>query len=143
MPGYEADDIVGTLTKLGDEAGYTSVMVNKTMRSWFHQPTNNDHKGGGYDNVGVKEFVKVGDQRVDQVIDILGLMGDSSDNIPGIPGIGEKTAQSSADYSFEGIYEHIDEMKGSAARAEFKEQGALSHRGNVDRDIPVTVSLTT
>ena len=98
VPGYEADDIVGTLAKQAEAQGYTVLMVtpdkdygqlvSDTIK--IYKP---GYQGGEVDIMGPAEVcAKWGIQRVDQVIDMLGLMGDAVDNIPGIPGVGEKTA---------------------------------------------------
>ncbi len=98
-PGYEADDIIGTLAHQASEEGFQTWMVTPdkdydqlvTKDIFVYKP---GRGGGDAEIAGVDEVLKKWEiERVDQVIDILGLMGDSSDNIPGIPGIGPKTAQ--------------------------------------------------
>ena len=98
VPGYEADDIIGTLSVKGAEAGYEVFMV--TSDKDYGQLVN-DHvfiykPASGFSKaevLGVKEVCAKWDiERVEQVIDILGMMGDAVDNIPGIKGVGEKTA---------------------------------------------------
>jgi DNA polymerase I len=96
--GYEADDIVGTLAKQAEKVGYTVYMV--TPDKDYGQLVSENIKmykpgysGGEVDILGPEEVcAKWGIKRVDQVIDMLGLMGDAVDNIPGIMGVGEKTA---------------------------------------------------
>ena len=99
LPGWEADDIVGTVTKRADEAGFQTIMVTPDKdyaqlvsdTCLLYKPVRG---GGGFDVMDPAAIKETwGIERIDQVIDILGLMGDSSDNIPGIPGIGQKTAQ--------------------------------------------------
>lgn len=99
MPGYEADDIIGTLAHQAAADGYEAWMV--TPDKDYDQLVT-DHvsvlkpgrQGGQFERIGVPEVLeKWGVERVDQVVDVLGLMGDASDNIPGVPGIGPKTAQ--------------------------------------------------
>lgn len=96
--GYEADDVIGTLSKLGEAAGYEVFMVTPdkdygqlvTDKVKIYKPA---YQGGDVEIMGPEEVcAKWGIKNVSQVIDILGMMGDSVDNIPGIPGVGEKTA---------------------------------------------------
>lgn len=99
VDGYEADDVVGTLAKEADKNGDFEVLMLTsdkdygqlvTERVFIYKPR---FDGKGYDKLGVPEVLaKWNLQRVSQVIDLLGLMGDASDNIPGCPGVGEKTA---------------------------------------------------
>lgn len=96
--GYEADDVIGTLAKKAEKAGYTTYMM--TPDKDYGQLVSDNifmYKPAKFGNpaeiLGPKEIcAKYNIQRPEQVIDILGLMGDTSDNIPGIPGVGEKTA---------------------------------------------------
>jgi DNA polymerase-1 len=96
--GYEADDIVGTLAKQAEAVGYTVYMV--TPDKDYGQLVSENikiykpgYQGGEVDIMGPEAVcAKWGIKRVDQVIDMLGLMGDAVDNIPGIMGVGEKTA---------------------------------------------------
>ena len=118
--GYEADDVIGTLAKIAEREGYTVYMV--TPDKDFGQLVSDKiliYKPGRQGNpseiLGVKEVTeRYGIQRPEQVIDILGLMGDSVDNIPGIPGVGEKTAMKLIqDFgSIEEMYTRLDEIKG-------------------------------
>lgn len=119
-PGYEADDIIGTLAIQAADQGFRTMMV--TPDKDYHQLVRDDvliykpgRKGGEVELIGIPEVLSHWEiERVDQVIDILGLMGDSSDNIPGIPGIGPKTAQKMiAKYgTIENLIEHVSELKG-------------------------------
>ena len=119
-PGYEADDVIGTLAKQASEQGYRIWMV--TPDKDYEQLVTDDiviykpgRRGADPEIFGVKEVLeKWGIERVDQVIDILGLMGDASDNIPGVAGIGPKTAQKLiAQYgSIENLLSHSSELKG-------------------------------
>ncbi len=98
VPNFEADDVIGTLAKQAEKEGYTTFMV--TPDKDFGQLVSDNiqiykpSKGGEPAEIwGPKEVCeRWGIKRVDQVIDMLGLMGDAVDNIPGLPGIGEKTA---------------------------------------------------
>ncbi len=119
-PGYEADDVIGTLAHQACGLGFRTWMV--TPDKDYEQLVTPDiviykpgRRGSDPEIVGVPEVLeKWGIERVDQVIDILGLMGDASDNIPGVAGIGPKTAQKLiAQYgSVENLLKHSDELKG-------------------------------
>ena len=118
--GYEADDVIGTLAKKAEKEGYTTFMM--TPDKDFGQLVSENIKiykpaaaGKGVQVMGVDEVcAKYGIERPEQLIDILGMWGDSVDNIPGIPGVGEKTAiKFVQEYgSMEGLYEHTHELKG-------------------------------
>ena len=120
MPGYEADDIIGTLAHQAANDDFTTLMV--TPDKDYHQLVTDTvqifrpgRKGAAYETLGVPEVLAQWEiERVEQVIDILGLMGDSSDNIPGVPGVGPKTAQKLiAKYgSVENMLQHTHELKG-------------------------------
>lgn len=119
--GYEADDVIGTLSKQAEQLGYTVYMVTPdkdygqlvSEHVKIYKP---GYQGGDVEIMGPKEVCeKWCIQSVDQVKDILGLMGDAVDNIPGIAGVGQKTAcKLITEYgSLEKILEHADEIKGS------------------------------
>lgn len=120
MPGYEADDVIGTLAHQAADDGFQTWMV--TPDKDYEQLVTEDifiykpgRRGSDAEIFGIQEVLDKWEiQRVDQVIDILGLMGDASDNIPGVPGIGPKTAQKLiAQYgSIEKLLEHSSELKG-------------------------------
>ncbi|MBU0764984.1 MAG: DNA polymerase I, partial [Bacteroidetes bacterium] len=119
-PGFEADDVIGTLAKIAEKEGFDVFMMTPdkdycqlvTEKIRILKP----RKGvTDAEKWGTKEvLLKFGVERPEQVIDILGLMGDSSDNIPGAPGIGEKTAMKLIGQykSIENLYAHINELKG-------------------------------
>ena len=97
VPGFEADDVIGTLSVQGEQAGYEVDMATPDKdygqlvsdHVFMYRPRHT----GGFELMGPKEVCeKYGLQRKEQVIDLLGLMGDASDNIPGCKGVGEKTA---------------------------------------------------
>lgn len=121
LDGYEADDLIGTLAWEAADLGYTVYMVTpdkdygQLVREniFIYKPP---AFGQGPQILGPREVCeKWGIQRVDQVIDLLGLMGDASDNIPGIRGVGEKTAAKLlAEYdTLENVLEHAHEIKGA------------------------------
>ena len=120
VPRFEADDVIGTISKQAEKEGFEVFMM--TPDKDYGQLVS-DHIfmyrpkfGGDYEVMGVKEVLdKYSLTSVDQVIDLLGLMGDSSDNIPGCPGVGEKTAQKLLEEygSIENLLENTDKLKGA------------------------------
>lgn len=146
--GYEADDIIGTLARKAEDAGFTTYMMTPdkdfaqlvSPNTYMYKPS---RMGNGIEILGEDEVKKKWSiEHPQQVIDILGLWGDSSDNIPGVPGVGEKTAKKLiAEYhSMEGIYEHIDELKGKMKEnfLAFKEQAFLSKKlATILLDVPI------
>ncbi len=146
--GYEADDVIGTLAYMASSKGYTTYMV--TPDKDFGQLVRDNiliYKPSRMKNeveiLGVNEICKKFEiQTPSQVIDILGLWGDSSDNIPGVPGVGEKTAkQLINDYgSVENIILNADKLKGKLQEnvKKFSEQALLSKKlATIITDVPV------
>lgn len=145
--GYEADDVIGGLAHQASDKGYTVYMVTpdkdygQLVRDnvYIYKP---GYQGGDVQIMGPKEVCeKWNIQRVDQVIDMLGLMGDAVDNIPGIKGVGEKTAAKLlAQYdTMEGILEHADEIKGKLGEKvrAGKEDAILSKKlATIITDVP-------
>lgn len=120
MPGFEADDVIGTLAKQAENAGFEVYMA--TPDKDYGQLVSEHifmyrmRHTGGFEVLGPKEVCdKYGLQHQSQVIDLLGLMGDASDNIPGCKGVGEKTAVSLLQQfgSIDGILAQIDQIKGA------------------------------
>lgn len=152
LPGYEADDIIGTLAHQAAEQGIYTLMVTPD-KDYDQLVTDNivvmkpGRQGSDVEILGVAEVLAKWEvERVEQVIDVLGLMGDSSDNIPGIPGIGPKTAQKLiAQYgSLEGLLEHSDELKGKQKERvqENVEQAILSKKlVTIQLDVPHEVDI--
>ena len=136
VPGFEADDVVGTVAKMAEKRGFTTYMMTPdkdyaqlvSEHIFMFKPG----RGGNPPEIlGVKEVCeKFEVERPEQVIDILGLWGDASDNIPGIPGIGEKTAKTLiAKYgSVENLIDHAHELKGKQQEnvINFADQGRVS-----------------
>ncbi len=120
MPGYEADDVLGTVARRAESKAFQTFLV--TPDKDFHQLVTDQtriwkpgRRGDTSEILGVPEVLKRWQvARVSQVIDMLGLMGDSSDNIPGVPGVGEKTAQKLLKQfdSVENLLDHTAELKG-------------------------------
>lgn len=121
LDGYEADDVIGTLSKQAALAGYEVYMVTPdkdygqlvTEQIKIYKP---GYQGGDVEIMGPTEVcAKWNIKSVDQVIDVLGLMGDAVDNIPGIPGVGEKTAAKLlAEYgTLENVLANADSIKGA------------------------------
>lgn len=146
--GYEADDIIGTLAKKAKSEGYDVYMVTmdkdygQLMEEgiFMYRPS---YTGNGFDTLTVDDILQKWEiENPLQVIDILGLMGDSVDNIPGVPGIGEKTAKKLIqEYgSIEGLYENTDKLKGKMQEnvVNFKEQALMSkYLATIMLDAPV------
>ena len=146
--GYEADDVIGTLSRQAEKEGYKTYMVTPdkdfaqlvTENIFMYRPV----FGGGYETWGIPEVQKkfeVTDPM--QVIDFLGMMGDSSDNIPGLPGVGEKTAKKFITEfgSMEGLLANTDQLKGKMKeKVEANgELGLLSKKlATIMLDVPVT-----
>jgi DNA polymerase-1 len=146
--GYEADDVIGTLSKQAATAGYQVYMVTPDKdygqlvdgNIFIYKP---GYQGGLVEILGSKEVCeKWNIKDVSQVIDILGLMGDSVDNIPGIPGIGEKTASKLvAEYgTLEKVLENADTIKGALGEKirNGKELAVMSKKlATIITDVPV------
>ncbi|HWY10507.1 MAG TPA: DNA polymerase I [Bacteroidia bacterium] len=120
LPGYEADDVIGTLARKAETLGYTTYMMTPDKdfgqlvdaNTFIYKPA---RLGNGAEILGVDEVCKKWDIRnVNELIDILGLMGDTADNIPGIPGVGEVTAIKLIKEfgSIENLYKNTDKLKG-------------------------------
>jgi len=147
---YEADDVIGSLAKQAEKEGFTTYMM--TPDKDYGQLVS-DHilmlkPGRGGNEMELVDKQKICDKYTIkdpvQVIDILGLMGDSSDNIPGAPGIGEKTAIKliSEFESIENIYKNIDQIPGKQKDklVENKEMILLSKElATIKLDVPITI----
>ncbi|VAW23821.1 DNA polymerase I [hydrothermal vent metagenome] len=145
--GFEADDVIGTLAKKAEKEGFQTYMMTPDKdyaqlvsdNIFMYKPakSGNDPEVWGLDevkgNFGIKD--------PGQVIDILGLMGDSSDNIPGCPGIGPKNAQKLIGQygSIDNLYAHLNEIKGKQKEnlKAFEEQVRLSRKlVEIIQDVP-------
>jgi len=145
--GFEADDVIGTLSKKAEKEGYKTFMVTPdkdfaqlvSENIFMYRPV----FGGGYETWGIPEVqAKFEVEDPLQVIDFLGMMGDSADNIPGLPGVGEKTAKKflKAYGSMEGLLANTEELKGKMKEKveANKELGLLSKElATIMLDVPV------
>ncbi len=151
VAGFEADDVIGTLALRWADADTQVYMLTPDKdygqlvgdNRFIYRPRH----GGGYEVMGAAEVcAKYNLQSPSQVIDLLGLMGDSSDNFPGCPGVGEKTAQKLIqEYgSIENLLKHTGEIKG-ALRTKLEthvDDINLSYRlATIRTDVPVEISL--
>ena len=151
IDGYEADDIIGTVSKIAEDNGFKVYIVtgDKDAIQLASNKTTTliTNKGVGeveeYDYDSVIERYEM---TPTQFIDLKGLMGDKSDNIPGVPGIGEKTGIKLIKEfsSIEGIFDNIDSIKGSTKKKleENKELAIMSKKlATIIRDVPVEFNL--
>ena len=123
VPGYEADDVIGTIAHKAEKEGFEVYMATPdkdygqlvTEHIFMYRPRHT----GGFEKLGPQEVCeKYGLQNQSQVIDLLGLMGDSSDNIPGCKGVGEKTAVQLLQQfgSIDNLLANTDQLKGALQR---------------------------
>ena len=123
VPGYEADDVIGTLAHKAEKEDFEVYMATPdkdygqlvTDKIWMYRPRHT----GGFEKLGPQEVCeKYGISHQSQVIDLLGLMGDSSDNIPGCKGVGEKTAVQLLQQfgTIENLLANTDHLKGALQR---------------------------
>lgn len=150
LDGYEADDVIGTIAKKAVRANPDIEVYMMTPDKDYGQLVEERIKmykpafmGKGVEVLGPKEVCQRWNiANVDQVIDMLGLMGDAVDNIPGIPGVGEKTAQKLIEQfgSLENLLDNTDQLKGKLQEnlINFREQGILSkHLARIMLEVPV------
>ncbi|GBF11790.1 DNA polymerase I [Tepidibacillus sp. HK-1] len=152
LNGYEADDIIGTLTKTAEIENLDTIVVtgDKDMLQLA-----SDHVSIYLTRKGITEVEAYGPKEIKdkyqltpkQIIDLKGLMGDTSDNIPGVPGIGEKTALKLLHQygSVEEVLAHIDEISGKKIKENlsiYREQAILSKQlATIFRDVPMQFSI--
>ena len=148
LAGYEADDIIGTFAKKASKEGFEVFMMTPDKdygqlveeHVYLYKPA---FMGNGVDIMGIPEVLAKWDiERIDQVVDMLGLQGDSVDNIPGIPGVGPKTAAKLLKQygTVEEIVAHAHEVKGKLGEkiATFGEQGILSKElARINLEVPL------
>lgn len=147
VPGFEADDVIGTIARQAAAKGFEVYMMTPDKdygqlvdeHIYMYRPK----FGGDYEVLGVPEVLaKYNLASTEQVIDLLGLMGDSSDNIPGCPGVGEKTAQKLlAEFgSIENLLQNTDKLKGAQKKKveENREQILFSRfLATIRTDVPI------
>ena len=152
VTGFEADDVIGTIAKQAAAKGFDVYMMTPDKdygqlvdeHIYMYRP----QFGGDYEVLGVPEVLsKYGLTNTEQVIDLLGLMGDSSDNIPGCPGVGEKTAQKLLTEfgNIENLLKNTDKLKGAQKRKieENKEQILFSRfLATIRTDVPIQFDET-
>ena len=132
MDGYEADDLIGTTARQAAAAGFDVTIVTGdkdfvqllTERITIWDPMKDK-------DIGMQDIAAANGVSPPQMIDVMGLSGDTADNVPGVPGIGPKTALKliQSYQSLEGVYAHIEEIKGAKQRENllaFKDQALLS-----------------
>ncbi|MBQ8866784.1 MAG: DNA polymerase I [Bacteroidaceae bacterium] len=152
VAGYEADDVIGTLATTAGAQGIDTYMMTPDKdygqlvgeHVFMYRPRFGDKD---FDTLGVEEVkVKFGISRPEQVIDLLGLMGDSSDNIPGCPGVGEKTALKLITEfdSIENLLANTDQLKGALKKKveENAEQIRFSRfLATIKTDVPIELDM--
>ncbi|MBR4066150.1 MAG: DNA polymerase I [Bacteroidaceae bacterium] len=152
VPGYEADDVIGTLAKAAEKRGIITYMMTPDKdygqlvsdTTFIYRPKYGDKE---FEVMGIERVKeKFGIQATEQVIDLLGLMGDSSDNIPGCPGVGEKTAQKLiAQFgSIENMLENTSELKGALkAKVEENKEKILFSKflATIKTDVPIELDM--
>ena len=152
VPGYEADDVIGTLAKQAEKRGIITYMMTPdkdygqlvSETTFIYRPKYGDKEFEVMGTERVKE--KFGIENPLQVIDLLGLMGDSSDNIPGCPGVGEKTAQKLiAQFgSIENLLDNTAELKGALkTKVEENKEKILFSKflATIKTDVPVELDM--
>jgi len=148
IPGYEADDIIGTLARTAEERGFNVVMVtgDKDFRQlitpricmWDSMKDKVTDYSTFKETYGIEPI---------QIIDVMGLSGDSSDNVPGVPGVGEKTALKliQAFGSLEEVIDHVDEIKGEKLQENLRKSREMAFLSRdlvtIDKFVPVDVDM--
>ncbi|WP_294618104.1 DNA polymerase I [uncultured Bacteroides sp.] len=153
VSGYEADDVIGTLATEAGRQGIVTYMMTPDKdygqlvsdNVFMYRPKHS----GGFEVMGTEEIkAKFGIQSTAQVIDMLGLMGDSSDNIPGCPGVGEKTAQKLVTEfgSIENLLAHTDRLKGALkTKVEANREMITFSKflATIKTDVPIRLDMKT
>ena len=153
-PGFEADDIIGTMSRMGEQAGM-QVAVLSGDRDLLQLATDRilikipKTKGGQttVENYYAQDVQNLYGVTPTEFIDMKGLMGDTSDNIPGVPGIGEKTAAKiiTTYHTIESAYEHVQEIKPKKAMENlttYYDQAIMSRvLATIKLDVPLDVKI--
>ncbi len=151
VPGYEADDIIGTMARQAEKKRVDAFMVSGDKdfmqligeHVFLYAPASGKRPLKVYDREAVRERWGVSPENI---IDLLGLMGDSSDNIPGIRGVGEKTAVKLLEKygSLEAVISHADEIRNARVRENLEEQKELAFLSRelvtIDTEVPLDIS---
>ncbi len=152
VAGFEADDVIGTLAKQAEKRGIVTYMMTPdkdygqlvSETTFIYRPKYGDKE---FEVMGVERVKeKFGIETTEQVIDLLGLMGDSSDNIPGCPGVGEKTAQKLiAQFgSIENMLANTGELKGALkAKVEENKDKIIFSKflATIKTDVPIQLDM--
>ncbi len=152
IDGYEADDVIGTLARKGEDEGYIIRIVtgDRDSLQLVNEKTNVLYTRKGITDIDRYDFNKVAERyglEPEQLIDMKGLMGDSSDNILGVPGIGEKTAITLLQEfsNLEEVLNNIDKISGTKRREnlqKYAEQARLSKRlATIKLDVPIQIDF--
>lgn len=150
VPGFEADDVIGTLAHQAEDAGFEVYMATPdkdygqlvSNHVFMYRPRHT----GGFELMGPLEVcAKYGLQRKEQVIDLLGLMGDASDNIPGCKGVGEKTAVALLQQfgSIDNMLANTDQIKGALRQkveSQTEEIKFSRFLATIRTDVPITLN---
>lgn len=152
VEGFEADDVIGTLSKQADKKEIDTYMLTPdkdycqlvTEKARIYRPKYGDKGYEVMDTAAVLE--KYGIENTSQIIDLLGLMGDSADNIPGCPGVGPKTAQKLiADFgSIENLLENTDKLKGALKEKVEENAGKIKFSkmlATIRTDVPIELDM--
>ena len=151
VPGYEADDVIGTLATEAGRRGIPTYMMTPDKdygqlvggTVFMYRPKHT----GGFETMGPEEVkAKFNIADTNQVIDMLGLMGDTADNIPGCPGVGEKTAQKLiAQFgSIENLLNHTEELKGALrGKVEANKEQIIFSKflATIKPDVPIELDM--
>ena len=150
LEGYEADDIIGTLARMADEDPEWDALLVTSDHDYLQLITDVVNikllKQKGFVKYNPKTFFEEYGITPPRVVDLKAIMGDSSDNIPGVKGIGEKGAlKLLQEYeTLDGIYEHIDEIKGATHEklVNDKESAYFSYKlATIDKNVPIDVKF--
>ncbi len=147
LPGYEADDILGALTRQGREAGWNVVLVTGDKDCGQLLQDGVSILDPGKNIVTDRQaFIEKKGIEPEKLVDLMGLWGDSADNIPGVPGIGEKIGvQLIKEYgSLENLLDHADAVKGKRGEMlrQHRDQALLSKElATIDQNAPVTLDI--
>ena len=151
VSGFEADDVIGTLAQKAEKEGFEVYMMTPdkdygqlvSERIFIYKPK---FGSTGFDTLGVNEVLeKWGLENVSQIIDLLGLMGDSSDNIPGCPGVGEKTAVKLLNEfgTIDNLLQNINQLKGALKTKIEENKEAIEFSrflATIKTDVPVELN---